>query len=253
MNKALSYKNLYVSYENTTPALTDVSFDIGEGEFWGIMGPNGGGKSTLLKATLGIIPFQSGEIEIFGKPIKQNKLPIGYVPQQSSVDRRFPISVLDVVKMGILKRGLHPFFRYSKQHSEFAYSQLERVGIEKLAARQIQELSGGEFQRMLIARALAVQPKILFLDEPTASVDPASREQIYEVLSTFKKDVTIVMVTHDLSAISSEVDNIACLSEKLIYSGEPVLSATIMRELYGCAIDLGVTKNKTHTNEGMVL
>lgn len=237
VKNAIQIENLSVNYRHTR-ALRGVNLDVPEGEFLGIIGPNGGGKSTLLKAILGLVPIANGKIEVFGGRRKHNLVSIGYVPQFSTVDRNFPISALEVVLTAFLKGPLHPFFNYKDKHRKAAKLTLKRVGLEDLAERQISELSGGEFQRLLIARALATEPKILLLDEPTASVDPASREHIYELLKDINKSVTIVMVTHDLMAISSEVTSIACLNETLVYHGEPQLDEKTVNSMYGCPVDL---------------
>lgn len=233
---ALRIKNLSVRYGRNV-ALTDVCMDVAEGEFLGIIGPNGGGKTTLIKAILGLVPKDSGTISVFGTEKKYTGL-MGYVPQFSAVDRNFPISVKEVVMTAFLKGTIHPFFRYSAEHGRLAEKQLERVGILGLKDRQISQLSGGEFQRMLIARALAAEPRILLLDEPTASVDPSSRQQIFELLSELNKEVTILLVTHDMMAIASQVSTIACLNRSLVYHGEPELTEETVEQMYGCPVDL---------------
>ncbi|HCT65127.1 MAG TPA: ABC transporter [Lachnospiraceae bacterium] len=237
MGRAIHIDNLSVYYGETA-AITDVCLDVNEGEFLGVIGPNGGGKSTFLKAILGLIPITTGSIQIYNQEARKNLTAIGYVPQFATMDRRFPISAFEVVLTGRLKAGLSPFMKYSKEDKEIAYEQIKRVGIESLANRQISELSGGEFQRLLIARALTVNPKILLLDEPTASVDASSREQIYALLENLNKEMTIVLVTHDLLAISSTVGRLACLNGKLVYHGEPELNEHIVNQLYGCPVDL---------------
>lgn len=237
METAIHIDNLSVYYGKTT-ALSNICLDVMQGEFLGIIGPNGGGKSTLLKAILGLIPTTSGAIQIYGNAPGRNKSAIGYVPQFSTVDRQFPISAIEVVLTGRLKQGLSLFMKYTKEDKKIAYEQLKRVGIEYLAERQISELSGGEFQRLLIARALTVNPKLLLLDEPTASVDVTSRNQIYDLLKELNSQMTIILVTHDLLAISSEVKKLACLNGKLVYHGEPLLNEHIVKELYGCPVDL---------------
>jgi zinc transport system ATP-binding protein len=237
MQAAIHIDNLSVYY-GETPALTNVSLDVSQGEFLGIIGPNGGGKSTLLKAILGLIPITRGSIQIYGQPFEKNRAAVGYVPQYVTMDRRFPISSFEVVLTGRLKPGLSLFAKYTKEDKKIAYQQLERVGIGHLANRQILELSGGEFQRLLIARALTVNPKLLLLDEPTASVDATSREQIYNLMEELNKEMTIVLVTHDLLAISSKVGKLACLNGNLVYHGEPELNEDIVNELYGCPVDL---------------
>lgn len=234
---ALKVENLSVYY-GITPALTNVSLEVEEGEFLGIMGPNGGGKSTLLKSILGLLPITTGKIQIYNQSVEKNRSLIGYVPQFATMDRKFPISAIEVVLTGGIKKGLSPFFKFSSKEKEDALKQLERVGIEALADRQIAQLSGGEFQKLLIARALAVNSKLLLLDEPTASVDAKSREQIYGLLEELNKKMTIILVTHDLMAISSKVGRVACLNESLVYHGEPEFNENIINRLYGCPVDL---------------
>lgn len=225
-------------YYGQTPALTGVCLDVFEGEYLGIIGPNGGGKSTLLKAILGIVPVDSGVIEVCGHNPGENKTLVGYVPQFAALDRRFPISLEEVVLTGRLKQGLSPFFKFTQEDKDIVHEILEQVGILNLAKRQITELSGGQFQKMLIARALAVKPELLILDEPTASVDTSSREQIYNLLEELNKKMTIILVTHDLFAISSQIHKVACLNGRLIYHGEPQLTENIVNSLYGCPVDL---------------
>ena len=225
MKELINIKNLSVSYDNLK-VIDNISLKIFEGEFVGIIGPNGGGKSTLLKAMLGLINIDSGIINI-------NEKNIGYVPQFATVDKRFPISVLEVVLSGMIDKNIKPFFKFNKEMIDKAYTKLEQVGIKDLANRQISELSGGQFQRMLIARALAVDPKILFLDEPTASVDTVSMNNIYELLEKINKDTTIVLVTHDLMSISKKVSKVVCLNKKVVYYGKPILEKDTLDHLYG--------------------
>lgn len=239
-NWAIEVKNLSVSYSNN-PVLTDVNLSVKTGAFLGIMGPNGGGKSTFLKTLLGLVPYQKGKISLLGKPLQQGRLKVGYVPQFALVDRKFPITVIEVVKSGLLEGALHPFFRFSKKQEKIALQKMEETGIIHLAKRQITALSGGEFQRMLIARALVSDPQILFLDEPTASVDPASREQIFSILYSLnsgENPKTILLVTHDMAAIATQIKELACLNRTLVYHGQPKLTQAIVDRLYGCPVDL---------------
>ncbi|MFZ7133283.1 MAG: metal ABC transporter ATP-binding protein [Eubacteriales bacterium] len=232
---AVHIDNLSVYY-GRTPAVTDVCLDIHDGEYLGIIGPNGGGKSTLLKAILGLVPISAGTIQVYGHNTK-NKALVGYVPQFAALNTKFPISLFEVVLTGCLKKGLSLFHIFSEKDKKTAYALLEKVGLENLADRQISELSGGEFQKMLIARALAVNPKLLLLDEPTASVDASSRTQIYNLLSDLNKDMTIVIVTHDL-AVSSRVHSLVCLNGSVVYHGKPEFTEHIINSFYGCPIDL---------------
>lgn len=235
--KAVHIENLSVYY-GRTPAVTNVSLDVEQGEYLGLLGPNGGGKSTLLKTILGLVPATSGTVEVFGDRPLKSAAHIGYVPQFASMDRKFPITVQEVVLTGRMKRGISPFFRYSREDKETAERLLEQVGLKELRGRRISELSGGQFQKMLIARALAVNPALLLLDEPTASVDAASRDQIYAILEELSHSMAIILVTHDLLAISSKVHRLACLNGSLVYHGEPKLSQQIVSSLYGCQVDL---------------
>lgn len=252
-NTAVHIENLSVYY-GSAPALKDICLDVKDGEYLGIIGPNGGGKSTLLKAILGLVPVTSGTVLVFGS--EKDKRRIGYVPQFASMDKKFPITVTDVVLTGRLRAGLSPFYRFSKKDRMAAYDLLERVGLCSLADRQISQLSGGEFQKMLIARALALNPRLLLLDEPTASVDVSSQAHIYSLLEELNKEMTIILVTHDLLAVSSQVHRLACLNGRLVYHGEPELTESIVNNLYGCPVELiahGVPHRVLKEHEGETL
>lgn len=234
MKNCLTIENVTVQYGAAT-AIKDVSFSLEEGGYLGIIGPNGGGKSTLIKVIAGLIAPMSGSVrfETESRPM------IGYVPQFATVDKRFPMTVTEAVLQGRLKQKIIPFFTYSKEDKKEADALIEKVGLSPLKNRLIGELSGGEFQKALIARALATRPKLLLLDEPTASVDTVSRESIYHLISDINKTgITVILVTHDLFAVSSEVKSLACLNGALVYHGEPKLSESVVRSLYGCPVDL---------------
>ena len=237
MTLALDISNLNVFYGDDC-ALKDINLQVDEREFLAIIGPNGGGKTTLLKAILGLVTPDSGEIRIFGRSGEAARRSIGYVPQFSRFDRRFPISVEEVVLIGRLA-GRSPWFsRFSRADRQLVDALLERLEIADLKHRQIGQLSGGQLQRVLIARALAVEPQILILDEPTASVDSASKTRIYDLLKELNREMTILIVTHDLSAVSSNIDKIACLNQQLFYHGQTELEAGLVEKVYGCPVDL---------------
>ncbi len=248
---AVSIENLCVNYGETL-ALAGVSLTVVDGEYLGIIGPNGGGKTTLLKTILGLLAPTAGSIKIYGEaPRKAGKF-IGYVPQFTGIDKSFPITVHEVVLTGRLKSKFTLFHKYQQSDREIADEMLDKVGMYKLKGRQISDLSGGEFQRMLIARALAVNPRILLLDEPTASVDAKSRDQIFGLLKELNKRMTIILVTHDLLAVSSHVQSLACLNRSLVYHGGTELSKEVVNDLYGCPIDLiahGVPHRVLHEHE----
>ncbi len=236
--KAIELDNIHVKL-GETQVLKEVTVSIEKGEFLGIIGPNGGGKTTLLKVILGIIEPDEGEVKIFGKPPNENGGLIGYVPQYSNFDLQFPMTVKDVVMMGrVGKLGWNPF--YSKEDEKIAQKSLEEVDMLNQQNKQISELSGGQHQRMLLARALATNPEILVLDEPTASVDEKRKNNIYELLKKFneKLEKTIIIATHDIGIISSHVKSIACLNRYLVFHGEDEITPGVIEETYGCPVDL---------------
>lgn len=216
--KQIDVQHLFFDY-GPTEVLKDVSFEISQGEFLGIIGPNGGGKTTLLRLLMGFLKPSKGTVLIDGADpqVKRNK--IAYVPQSLRFDRQFPISVNELVLSGRLST-LPWYGRYSKQQREIARHALTLVGIEDLGNRAFGELSGGQMQRALIARALASEPEILFLDEPTASVDARAEEEIYRLLKSLSPKITIVMVTHDLKAAIELVDRVLCV-QRTVVSLEP--------------------------------
>ncbi|HEY5236139.1 MAG TPA: metal ABC transporter ATP-binding protein [Rhabdochlamydiaceae bacterium] len=205
---AIKVDQLFFQYEEA-PILENVSFEIRAGEFVGIFGPNGGGKTTLLKLLMGFLKSQKGTVEILGKSPKMARQEIGYVPQVSNLDRQFPITVLDVVMMGCLEKSI--WRSYTPGAQEKARQALTEVGLLDFEHHSFGTLSGGQAQRVLIARALVGNPSILFLDEPTASVDPSAEENIYQVLQRLKGKMTIVMVTHDLQVMLQKVDRFICV------------------------------------------
>ncbi|OGF62970.1 MAG: ABC transporter [Candidatus Fischerbacteria bacterium RBG_13_37_8] len=217
--------------------LENNDFTVRANDFVGIIGPNGAGKTTLLKVIAGLIKPTEGKVTVFGHEPRQVRHMIGYVPQISFFDRDFPISVWDTVLMGRLsKRSL--FKQFNIQDRQIASEALRAIEMYDLKDRQVGELSGGERQRIFIARALASQPKLLLLDEPTASVDQAMKTSIYDLLDTLKKDMSIVLVTHDVGVISSHVDKIACLNCKLHYHDNKEITRETLEALYHCPVDV---------------
>ena len=218
--------------------LDGLSLTVHEGDFLAVLGPNGGGKTTLLKAMLGLVKPSSGSVTVFGREPGRASGRIGYVPQRLDFDRSFPISAMEVALMGRLSRK-RLLQRYGREDRRKALEALETTGLSALAGRRIGALSGGELQRVLIARALAGEPELLLLDEPTASVDPDMKTTIYDLLDQLKKSHTIVLVTHDTGTIGRHVSRIACLNCSLDMR-EP--GSTLGREsldhLYGYPVDV---------------
>lgn len=229
-------ENLWAYYDGE-PVLEDVNLSIGRNDFLGVIGPNGGGKTTLLKVILGLVKPKRGIVSVLGKSPEKSRNKIGYVPQVNLFDRDFPINVWNVVLMGCYGNiGL--FGRYHSEDKEAAQKALETVGGLALKDRQIGKLSGGEQQRVFIARALVAKPKLLLLDEPTASVDPAMQTEFYEILEGLKKQMAIVLVSHDISAISIYVDKIACLNRQLYYHGSKEIGPEILEATYKCPVQM---------------
>ncbi|NJN73471.1 MAG: metal ABC transporter ATP-binding protein [Limnothrix sp. RL_2_0] len=236
MDTDISLQHIWAGYPKT-PVLEDINLSVKSQDFIGLIGPNGGGKTTLLKVLLGLITPQQGRVEILGRPVAQGRKYIGYVPQLLELDRNFPIQVKDVVNMGRLgKRKL--FHRYNQKDREIVRRSLDQVGMSDLEDRPIGDLSGGERQRVYIARALASEPKILLLDEPTANVDSRIRNSIYELLQKLNKYMTIVMISHDIGAISSYVKTVGCLNRRLYYHNDKQITPRMIEQTYQCPVDL---------------
>lgn len=213
-NTVIEVSNLSFSYEEQK-VLNDVSFKIKEKEFVAIIGPNGGGKSTLLKLLLGIHTLQKGQIVIFGdKHINQTQH-IGYVPQNTNINTTFPISVLEVVMMG--QNSLkHRIFGYKKEEKQQANAALDKVNMREVASKTISELSGGQRQRVFIARALFSNPKILLLDEPTSNIDAQGCEQVYKTLKALSQEITVVVISHDISVLLEYATRAFYINKELV-------------------------------------
>ncbi len=230
MKSVISINNLNVVLGDFL-VLQDINIDVHEKEFLGIIGPNGGGKTTLLKALLGLITPASGEILILGDTPKVNRKYIGYVPQFSNFEKDFPISVYNVVKMGTLGNK-------SDKTENNILNILSKVEMLEFKDRLIGQLSGGQRQRVLIARALAANPKILLLDEPTASVDTKSGKTFYELIKKLNDEITIILVSHDVGVLSQYVKKIACLNKTLIFHDSKEITHDMLEETYHCPVDL---------------
>lgn len=231
----ISVKEVSVSY-GEVEAIENITLDIKKGEFVCIVGPNGGGKTTFLNAVLGFLKPDKGEIKIFGKDIKKAYSKISFVPQVSSAERNFPVSVLEAVMTAGLKSGLHPFKSFNKADKKKAFELLKAVGLDGFAKREISALSGGEFQRMLIARALSQEPEILLLDEPTANADISSRNKIFSLLSELNRNgLTVVIVTHDLAAVKDRCSKLIAINRGLVFCGKLSEKTDIGAMMYGVA------------------
>jgi zinc transport system ATP-binding protein len=219
-------------YYDQVCALDKIDLTINREDFLGVVGPNGGGKTTLLKVILGLIKPTSGQV--YFNPPAGVPMRLGYVPQFSRFDKDFPINVTEVVLMGRLSSRLYPRQHFSRADRMKAWQILEQLEIAHLKDRQIGQLSGGQLQRVLIARALAMEPDLLLLDEPTASLDTHYKTELHELLNALNRKTTLVLITHDLGLLAAGVNKVACLNQKLFYHGGNWDEASLLRHIYGC-------------------
>ena len=241
--KAIEINNLIIKL-NGREVLKDINLSLNEGQFIGIVGPNGGGKTTLLRAILGLMKPTSGEIRIFGRPpeeVLKTGCMFGYLPQILKVKPDFPIRVIDVVMMG--RYGRVGILRWpGEKDRKKAIEYLSMMGVEELRNVPFGQLSGGQQQRASIARALAGEPKILILDEPNTGIDVIGQGDFYHLLKGLQKrfGITILMASHDIGTITAYVDEIACLNYTFHYHGNPLgaLNENVLTELYGKNVDL---------------
>ncbi|MCF6334513.1 MAG: ABC transporter ATP-binding protein [Spirochaetales bacterium] len=228
MNTAINFDNVSFKY-GSLPVLENADFTINQGDFISILGPNGGGKTTLAKLILGLHDPDSGRIAVNGKTPRQMRDKIGYVPQYSLFDPNFPVSVKDVVLMGRIRNF---FVGYSRRDKDLAAKAMESVGIGDLSTTSFSALSGGQRQRVLIARALATEPEILLLDEPTANVDAAIEYKMSAMLKELKKKMTVLLITHDLGFVSELVDKVVCVNRRVHIHPTSGITEEHIRELY---------------------
>ena len=233
---AIQVEGLTFAYEHLK-VLEAVSFVIETGDFATLIGPNGGGKTTMLKLLLGLLHPTHGTIRLFGQAPEKMRTDIGYVPQYFHFDPHFPITVEEVVKMGRLDR-ISWFGHYHNADRKAINAALENVGLKSERFRPFSALSGGQRQRVLIARALATQPRLLLLDEPTANVDPVVQDELHTLLNTLRNHMTILMVSHDIGFVSALVSRVLCVNRTLSVHPTSALTGQNMASLYGHDISL---------------
>ena len=234
----IQLENVSFSF-NKAPVLKDVNLTIYHGDFVAIIGPNGGGKTTLVKIILGLLKPQKGKVLLLGRPPKESCKEAGYMPQYATGEKDFPITVLEVVLLGLLgATNCGPFF--SNRERLKAMDALKRVGMADFAKRRVNDLSGGQLQRTLLARALVSDPKILFLDEPMANIDIGGQTKLFDLLGELNREITIVFVTHDVGLLSRYVKSVVCVNQKVFFHPAaeitPEMATTIMDE--HCPIEL---------------
>jgi len=226
---ALCFENVSFSY-GATSVLEDVTFEVEEGASICVIGPNGGGKTTLLRLALGLLEPDAGSIRIFGSPAERASSKIGYVPQAMHFDPLFPVNALDIVLMGRLDKVRFGFF--GRQCKQAAQAALAEVGLADVADTPFANLSGGQRQRVMIARALATGAKLLLLDEPTANIDLTVEEQFLDSLDHLSQHATILLVTHDIDLISRLGDSVLCVNHKVHRHAVDDLHGELIREIF---------------------
>lgn len=243
--RAISIEDLTFAYDGT-PVLEGVNVAIDERTFVSIVGPNGGGKTTLLRLVLGLLKPAKGRVSVFGQPPEHVRPRVGYMPQNAHLDPMFPVNVMDVVLMGRLGGG-RSFGPYGRADKAAAEKALGQVGLHEMRRRFFSALSGGERQRALIARALACEPDLLLLDEPDANLDVAIGGKLYELLRELAKRLTVVVVSHDLGFVSQYVDTVICVARKVVVHPTSEITGETISEIYGG--DVCMVRHD-HTHEG---
>lgn len=236
MKTVIELQNVSFSYD-LRPILENLNLEIKVRDFTAIIGPNGGGKTTLLRLILGSLQPDRGNISVFGVSPKKARFQIGYVPQHAFFDQGFPITALEVVLMGTIQAN-SLFFRYSLRDHLAAMQAMDALNIADLADVRYGQLSGGEKQRVLIARALVGKPKLLILDEPTASVDSRVEHDVYELLKELNGEIPILIVSHDLGFVSSYVNKVVCLNKQLEVHDVDDISKGVITNLYKSPMEM---------------
>lgn len=230
----LSVEDVSFSYGGPL-VLEHIHLSVHRGEFLGLVGPNGGGKSTLLKLILGLLEPVSGRIRVLGKRPREGRSRIGYVAQFSTFSRDFPISVEQTVLLGRLGK-IRLWRRYTREDRAVAEQVMAQTQILNLSTRRLSTLSGGQLQRVMIARALASEPEMLILDEPTANIDLRAEEDIFSLLKHLPDQPTILVVSHDIGFISQYVNRVACLNRRLVCHATEAITGEIIQHLYGSPV-----------------
>ncbi len=236
MNKIISLENVYAGYDGKN-VLEKVSLDVYEDDFLGVIGPNGGGKTTLVKVMLGLMKPASGTVRYYRKGNPASDITMGYLPQYSEIDRNFPISVRDVVLSGLRCKG-GILSRYTAEQRMQADETISRMELDGLEACHIGALSGGQLQRVLLARAIVSKPEMLMLDEPNTYIDKRFQEQMYDMLVNINRECAIVMVSHDVGSVLQNVKSIACVNHTLHYHPGNEVSGEWIEKNFGCPIDI---------------
>ena len=246
--------NVSFTYGGGAPVLEKINFKVQEGEFLGLIGPNGGGKTTLLKLILGLFSPVQGEVLVLGRhpdTLGRDRRLLGYVPQDTGMRKGFPATVFDVALMGTYA-SLGLFRRPGETEKKAAREAIEQTGLGGLENRLAGTLSGGQQQRLAIARALVAQPQLLLLDEPTSGLDTGGQAQLFTLLQHLRKlyKLTVMMVSHDVTALAHYADQLACLSRTLHWHDRSeLISEAVLRKVYACELDAFFIQHRSHLEE----
>lgn len=236
MNKLIDISQVSAGYENKI-VLKEISLTLWEGDFLGIIGPNGGGKTTLLKVILGLLQPTTGSIRFYQNGQEVSSLKTGYLPQLNYIDRKFPISVREVIASGLISEK--PLFRrFTQSQQDRVNEVIGQMGLEELSERPISDLSGGQLQRVLLGRSIVSRPQVLILDEPSSYVDKRFESLFYQLLEDINKESAVILVSHDIGTVISQVKNIACVNEILHYHPGTDLTEEWLGDVYACPIEL---------------
>lgn len=236
MNKLVELRDISAGYEGKE-VLKNVSFDIWEDDFLGIIGPNGGGKTTLLKVILGLLPCREGCVRFFKGGAEASSLKIGYLPQVNYIDKKFPISVWDVIASGLSSEK--PLFKgYNKQQKERIKEVLHLIGLDGMDTCPIGDLSGGQLQRVLLGRSIVSRPQLLILDEPASYVDKKFESRFNRLLEEMNRESAVILVSHDIGTVLSLVKNIVCVNEHTHYHPGSDISAEWLGNAYACPVEI---------------
>lgn len=238
MNKQplIQLSGIAAAYDKKT-VLHDVDLTVYQNDFLGIIGPNGGGKTTLIKVILGLMKTTAGEITFYHDGKKTNRLTMGYLPQYSSIDRKFPISVEEVILSGLSSRKSLTQ-RFTAAQREKVQSVIARMGLDGLGKRAIGQLSGGQLQRALLGRAIVSDPQVVILDEPSTYIDKQFEARLYELLTEINRDCAIILVSHDIGTVLQNVKSIACVNETLDYHPDTEVTGEWLEKNFHCPIEV---------------
>lgn len=235
-NPIIQIEGISASYDNKT-ILSQVNLSVYEKDFLGIIGPNGGGKTTLIKCILGLHQPDEGKVHFYKNGKNVPEINIGYLPQYNNIDKKFPISVYEVILSGLSKQK-SIFRRYTREHHEQVREIISQMGLEELEERAIGQLSGGQLQRTLLGRALISNPEVVILDEPNTYIDKRFEAKLYSLLEEINKERAIILVSHDIGTVLKNVKTIACVNETVHYHPHTEVPTEWLEEHFGCPIEM---------------